>query len=73
MRPVLSFNISIFAHYSILTFSIADILSEDSIIKWYKESHSSKGKSVFLEQTKKFVEWLMTADEEEEDEDGDED
>lgn len=32
-------------------------------MKWYKESHSPKGKSVFLEQMKKFVEWLQNAEE----------
>jgi len=49
-----------------------DVLSEESILKWYKEAHGSKGKSVFLEQTKKFVEWLQNA-EEESDESPDED
>jgi len=43
-----------------------DVLSEDVILKWYKESHSSKGKTVFLEQTKKFIEWLQNAEEESE-------
>ncbi|RWS07934.1 hypothetical protein B4U79_00739, partial [Dinothrombium tinctorium] len=47
----------------ILLFYKADILSEDIIIKWYNESHSSRGKSVFLEQMKKFVEWLQNAEE----------
>ena len=42
---------------------VADVLSEDSIIKWYKGAHSSKGKSVFLEQMKKMVEWLQSAEE----------
>lgn len=32
-------------------------------MKWYKEAHSSKGKSVFLEQMKKFIEWLQSAEE----------
>jgi len=41
-----------------------DVLSEDSIMKWYKEAHSAKGKSVFLEQMKKFIEWLQSAEEE---------
>jgi len=41
-----------------------DVLSEETILKWYKEGHGSKGKSVFLEQTKKFVEWLQNAEEE---------
>jgi len=43
-----------------------DVLSEDIIMKWYKECHSSKGKSVFLEQMKKFIEWLQNAEEESE-------
>jgi len=41
----------------------ADVLSEDTIIKWYKEAHSVKGKSVFLEQMSKFIEWLQSAEE----------
>jgi len=41
-----------------------DVLSEESIMKWYKEAHSGKGKSVFLEQMKKFIEWLQSAEEE---------
>jgi len=48
-----------------------DVLSEDMIMKWYKDSHSSKGKSVFLEQMKKFIEWLQNAEEESESEEED--
>ena len=44
-------------------FFSADVLSEDSIMKWYKNAHSQKGKSVFLEQMKPFVEWLENAEE----------
>ncbi|KAL5010882.1 hypothetical protein ScPMuIL_013187 [Solemya velum] len=44
-----------------------DVLSEYTIMKWYKGAHSSKGKSVFLEQMKKFVEWLENAEEESDD------
>ncbi len=53
------------SHDNITTNSVilADVLSEDIIMKWYKESHSSKGKSVFLEQMKKFIEWLQNAEE----------
>ena len=40
-----------------------DILSEDAILKWYKESHSQRGWSVFMDQMKKFIEWLENADE----------
>jgi hypothetical protein len=43
-----------------------DVLSEDVIMKWYKDSHAAKGKSVFLEQMKKFIEWLQNAEEESE-------
>ena len=42
---------------------VADILGEEVILKWYRESASSKGKRVFLEQMKKFVEWLENAEE----------
>jgi len=42
----------------------ADVLSEEIILKWYKDAHLQKGKSVFLEQMKKFVEWLQSAEEE---------
>ncbi|KAI3356471.1 hypothetical protein L3Q82_017686 [Scortum barcoo] len=41
----------------------ADVLSEEAILKWYNEGHLAKGKSVFLEQMKKFVEWLKNAEE----------
>lgn len=41
----------------------ADVLNEESILKWYNEAHLAKGKSVFLEQMKKFVEWLKSAEE----------
>ena len=41
----------------------ADVLSEEAILKWYHEAHVAKGKSVFLEQMKKFVEWLKNAEE----------
>lgn len=42
---------------------IAEVLSEEPILKWYKDAHVAKGKSVFLEQMKKFVEWLKNAEE----------
>uniref|UniRef100_A0A8C0H2K2 eIF5-mimic protein 1 n=1 Tax=Chelonoidis abingdonii TaxID=106734 RepID=A0A8C0H2K2_CHEAB len=43
-------------------------LLEEAILKWYKEAHLAKGKSVFLDQMKKFVEWLQNAEEESESE-----
>lgn len=44
-------------------FWLADVLSEEAILKWYNEAHVAKGKSVFLEQMKAFVEWLKNAEE----------
>uniref|UniRef100_A0A8C9DWU8 W2 domain-containing protein n=1 Tax=Phocoena sinus TaxID=42100 RepID=A0A8C9DWU8_PHOSS len=44
--------------------SRAEFLSEEPILKWYKDTHVAKGKSVFLEQMKNFVEWLKNAEEE---------
>ncbi|XP_052273928.1 eIF5-mimic protein 2-like [Dreissena polymorpha] len=44
-----------------------DVVSEDSVLKWYNGGHSVKGKSVFLEQMKPFIEWLQSAEEESED------
>ncbi|XP_071397085.1 eIF5-mimic protein 1 [Centroberyx affinis] len=52
----------------VVLFYKADVLSEEAILKWYKDSHAAKGKSVFLEQMKKFVEWLQNAEEESESE-----
>jgi len=52
-----------------------DVVSEDAIIAWYKNGHIPKGKSVFLQQMEKMVEWLQNAEEEsseEEDEDEEE-
>lgn len=48
---------------SILLFGKADVLNEESILKWYNEAHLTKGKSIFLEQMKTFVEWLKNAEE----------
>uniref|UniRef100_A0A8C3SJB5 eIF5-mimic protein 1 n=1 Tax=Chelydra serpentina TaxID=8475 RepID=A0A8C3SJB5_CHESE len=47
----------------VVLFYKADVLSEEAILKWYKEAHLAKGKSVFLDQMKKFVEWLQNAEE----------
>lgn len=41
-----------------------EIISEDSILKWYREAHSPKGKMHFLEKMRPFVEWLANAEEE---------
>uniref|UniRef100_A0A671PK42 eIF5-mimic protein 1 n=1 Tax=Sinocyclocheilus anshuiensis TaxID=1608454 RepID=A0A671PK42_9TELE len=53
---------------NLVLFYKADVLSEEAILKWYKDAHAAKGKSVFLEQMKKFVEWLENAEEESESE-----
>ncbi|XP_048694256.2 eIF5-mimic protein 1 isoform X1 [Caretta caretta] len=52
----------------VVLFYKADVLSEEAILKWNKEAHLAKGKSVFLDQMKKFVEWLQNAEEESESE-----
>ena len=46
-----------------LFFFTAEIVSEDSILKWNRDAHSQKGKGIFLEQMKKFIEWLENAEE----------
>jgi len=48
-----------------------EVLSEDVILKWYEDGHSSKGRSVFLQAMKKMVEWLQNAEEESDEEDED--
>lgn len=55
----------------VFLFYKSEVLSEEVILKWYKDGHSAKGKSIFLDQMKKFVEWLQNA-EEESDESGEE-
>lgn len=39
------------------------MISEEVVMKWFKDGHSVKGKMMFLEQMKKFVEWLQSAEE----------
>ncbi|XP_002156389.2 eIF5-mimic protein 2 [Hydra vulgaris] len=48
----------------IMLFYKTDVIGEDAIIRWYKDGHSAKGKSVFLSQMEKMVEWLQSAEEE---------
>lgn len=55
----------------VLLFYKTEIVTEDSILKWYKEGHSNKGKMHFLEQMRKFIEWLQNAEEETESEEED--
>lgn len=47
----------------VVVFYKDEVLIEEPILKWYKDAHMAKGKSVFLEQMKKFVEWLKNAEE----------
>ncbi|XP_055732901.1 eIF5-mimic protein 1-like [Salvelinus fontinalis] len=56
----------------VVLFYKADVLSEEAVLRWYKDTHTTKGKGVFVEQMKKFVEWLQNAEEESESE-GEED
>jgi len=49
----------------------SDVLAEDTIIKWYTHDHGNKGKTVFLEQLKKMVQWLQSAEEESSEEEDD--
>ena len=58
-------EVSFLKDFGIIVFLfLADVLSEDAILKWYKETHSSRGWSVFMDQMKKFVDWLEQAEEE---------
>lgn len=57
----------------VLLFYKTDVVSEDAILKWYKETHSARGWTVFMEQMKKFVEWLEHAEEESDDDEEEDD
>jgi hypothetical protein len=57
----------------VLLFYKTEVLSEEVILKWNKDSHSQKGWSVFKEQMKKFIEWLEQAESESEEESDEED
>ncbi|XP_017276225.1 basic leucine zipper and W2 domain-containing protein 1-A [Kryptolebias marmoratus] len=52
----------------VILFYKVEVLSEDTILKWYNEAHLAKGKSIFIEQMKTFVQWLKNAEEESESE-----
>lgn len=45
------------------SFIAEEVISEEVILKWYRDGHTVKGKMMFLEQMKKFVEWLQNAEE----------
>merc|ERR1712130_807379 len=57
----------------ILLFYKTEVLSEEEILKWYKDGHAPKGWTVFMDQMKKFVEWLEQAESESEEESVEED
>ena len=37
-------------------------MGEDAILAWHETDHSPKGKSAFLEEMKVMVDWLNSAD-----------
>uniref|UniRef100_A0A673TC87 W2 domain-containing protein n=1 Tax=Suricata suricatta TaxID=37032 RepID=A0A673TC87_SURSU len=49
---------------TVVLFYKAEVLREEPILKRYKDAHVARGESVFLEQMKKFAEWLKHAEEE---------
>jgi len=55
----------------ILLFYKTEVLSEEVILKWYKDGHIPKGWTVFMEQMKKFIDWLEQAESEDSSEDED--
>jgi len=57
----------------VLLFYKTEVLSEEVILKWYKDGHVPKGWTVFMEQMKKFVDWLEQAESESEEESDEED
>lgn len=48
----------------IMLFYKTDVISEQTILKWYRQDYSVKGKMMFVDQMKQFVEWLQNAEEE---------
>jgi len=52
----------------VLLFYKTEVLSEEVILKWYKDGHVPKGWTVYGEQMKKFVDWLEHAESESEEE-----
>jgi len=57
----------------VLLFYKTEVLSEEVILKWYKDGHAPKGWTVFMDQMKKFIDWLEQAESESEDESDEED
>ncbi|XP_019870929.1 protein krasavietz isoform X2 [Aethina tumida] len=49
----------------VMLFYKTDVVGEQAILKWYKQDYSSvKGKMMFVDQMRQFVEWLQNAEEE---------
>ncbi|CAG9862299.1 unnamed protein product [Phyllotreta striolata] len=48
----------------IMLFYKMDVISEQTILKWYKQDYNVKGKMMFVEQMKEFINWLQNAEEE---------
>lgn len=50
----------------------AEVVSEEAFIAWADEKeHADASEKVYLQKAAKFIEWLRTADSDEEDEDDD--
>ena len=50
-------------HKIVLLLYLHDVIVEEAILKWFYEVPFDKGKSTFLENMKRMVDWLETADE----------
>jgi hypothetical protein len=45
-----------------------DVISEETVLSWYKRGTNPKGRAVFVKELEKFVQWLQEAEEESEEE-----
>lgn len=54
----------------IVLFYKTDVISEQVILRWYNQDFSVKGKVMFVDQMKNFVEWLQVAEEESDSDEG---
>lgn len=54
----------------IMIFYKTDVISEQVILKWYNQDYNVKGKMMFVDQMKNFVEWLQNAEEETDSDEG---
>ena len=50
-------------HKIVLLLYLNDVIVEEAILKWYYEVRIAKGKNMFLDNMKKMVDWLETAEE----------